>query len=73
MPVLVWTPILCYINRGQIRSGLISYLCILHTFLGSFNNVNYMDSGLLQQFAYCLDYIYEFLVITYLFHIFIFH
>ena len=53
-----------YINCGLIRLVLDFRLCIVHTFLGSSNNVNCLDSGLFQHCAYWLDSIYVFLVVT---------
>ena len=47
-------------------------ICIMHTFPGSFNNVNSMDSGILQHCASGLDSMYVFLVVTDLLHIFIY-
>ena len=73
MTVLVLIPIFGYINCGQIWLVLNSRLRIMHTFLGSSKNVNYMDSGLPQHCDYCLDYICVFIVVTNILHTFIFH
>ena len=71
MPVLVLVPIVGYIHCGQIRPVSNPHLRIVHNFLGSSNNVNYMDSEFLQHCAPCLDSICVFLVVTDLFHTFI--
>ena len=64
---------ICYIYRGKNRLISDSCLCIVHTFPGFSNNVNYMDPRFLQQYAFCLYSIYVFIVVTDVFNIFIFH
>ena len=64
MSVLDLIPSFGYINRGKVLSVFNSHLCILHTFLGSFNNINSMDYSFLENCAYWLDSICVFLVLT---------
>ena len=73
MPILVLFPIFGYINHGQIRPVLDSCFCMLHTFPGSFNNVNCIYSGFFKHYYYCLYSIYAFFVVTDLFQTFIFN
>ena len=61
-----------YISRSIISLVLASCLCIVHTFPGSSNNVNSMDSGFLQHWDSFLDSIYLFLAVTDILHTFIF-
>ena len=48
-------------------------LCTVHTFPGSFNNVNNIDSEYLQHFSSWLYYIYVFIVVTDVLYTFICH
>ena len=70
IPILVLIPIFGYINCGKIWLVLNYCLRIVHTFMGSPNNVNCMDSGVLQHCASWLDSICVFIVLTALFHTF---